>query len=156
MKDADAAFKEGDWEKAEILYTIAIEEAEAGGGDGELIEKSLSGLARSYQKQGKHRDVEPVLWLALVVRLGELGKTDATVADELSKLAPVLLETGRVTLAGVALTESIKIRDRSGQREGPKTLDDLREYAKVLRMEGRDEEADRQDARARAIMACYN
>ncbi|HMB05209.1 MAG TPA: tetratricopeptide repeat protein [Isosphaeraceae bacterium] len=114
------------------------------------VATSLEALGALYAKQGKHAEAETYLKRALAIYEKTLGPDHPHVARCCAKMGLVCCDQGRNDEADSCCNRAVTIYEKAGSDPAglAKALDD---YASVLRKTNRAAEAEKVEARARAI-----
>ena len=78
---------------------------------------------------------------------------DLRLAGAINTLAGILFQQAKFSECEPLLERSLKLRQSKLGPEHPETADSLRDYARVLKKLGRDSEAEKMYAEAKAILA---
>ena len=145
--------RESDDAKQELVLLEVLREAEAKGQpDGELA-VALHEVGELYRVRGDLAAAEPYFWRALPVWAASVGATDPRMAMSLSSLALVFENRREYTKALPLVEQALKIREAAFGADHPRLVPSLAQYAGLLRLVNRIEEAGRIEARRARIEA---
>jgi tetratricopeptide (TPR) repeat protein len=153
MKAGEEAQRRRDYLKADAHYKVALEEAKKLGGSNPKLAMSLESLAGLSHEVGKNTTVESTYKLALFIKRKSLGPDDPQVAVTLTKLGNFYKDERRYSAAEPVFKRALEINETAQGPSHPKTAAALEDYAGVLRALKRDAEAEKFEARAKAIHA---
>ena len=150
MKQGAAAKKAGEYKKADTIYQAGLAAARKIGPSDTRVASSLVSLASLYEQAGNHSQIEILHKLAVAVEEKGQGKDHPAVAMRLSGLARYYQNRTRYADAETMLLRAIAIVEKPGANKADlaKTLD---QYAGVLRLVNRPDDAAKVAARAAAL-----
>lgn len=137
--------------RSHLERTVAIFET-APGGDHALVATALDALALTHMREGGYAEAEPAFGRALAIFETEYGPDHGDVGQVLGNLAGLYLADGRYQGAEPLYRRSIAIKEKTFGGRHSEVGQALASFAIVLRMIGREAEADAVDAGARAIL----
>ena len=141
----------GDDAEEELVLLEALREAEAGGQPDSALAAALHDVGELYRVRGNLAAAEPYFWRALPVWAASVGAMDPRMAMSLSSLALVFETRKEYTKALPLVEQALKIREESFGIDHPSVVPSLEQYAGLLRLLNRIEEAERIDARRASI-----
>ena len=145
--------RERDETAEERVLLEALREAEAGGQQDRALAAALHDVGELYRVRGDLAAAEPYFWRALPVWAASVGAMDPRMAMSLSSLA-LVFETRKEYAKAVPLVEqALKIREAAFGVDHPRIVPSLEQYAGLLRLVNRIEEAERIEARRARIPA---
>ena len=147
------AFQEGRYSKAEKHLTAALEEAEKFGEQDPRLATSLDNLAFLFHNQRIYGEAEPLLQRSLAIREKSLGPDHPDVARSLYRLAQFYWVENKFNDAEPLVQRSLAIVEKDLGLDHPRVAELLDHYADLLRKMDRDAEAEKMEARAKAIRA---
>ena len=137
----------------ELILIETLREAEAKGQQGSDLAAALHDVGELYRVRGDLTAAEPYFWRALPVWAASVGAMDPRMAMSLSSLA-LVFETRKEYAKALPLVEqALKIREVAFGVDHPRIAPSLEQYAGLLRLVNRIEEAERIDARMARIEA---
>lgn len=143
---------QGKYVEAEPLYGRALKIYQSARGEESLdVAATLNNLGVLHRMHGQYSEAEPYLKRALAIKEKLLGPMHQDVALSAKNLAMVYFVQGRYEQAESLFRRALAIREQE-----PDTLDlakSLEDYAGVLRKLQRQADAERLEARAKAIRA---
>ncbi|MYC26576.1 MAG: tetratricopeptide repeat protein [Nitrospira sp. SB0662_bin_26] len=140
----------GDVEK-EFILLEALRQAEALEQPDSAFAAALHDVGELYRVRGDLAAAEPYFWRALPVWAASVGAMDPHMAITLSSLA-LLFEARKEYAKAVPLVEqALKVREMAFGVEHPRIVPSLEQYAGLLRLLNRHEEAERIEARLALI-----
>jgi tetratricopeptide (TPR) repeat protein len=146
--------QQGKFAEAEALYRRALEIREREDGpnhpDVAVVLNNLAGLKAA---QGNYDAARPLLERALKIRQTALGTHDMRTAESMSNLALLYAAQGNAAAAEPLYQQALAILDKPDESQRGDLDRVLDNYAALLHDTGRDVEADKLEARARAIRA---
>src|SRR5262249_27427266 len=145
---------QGKLDQAEPLLrrALAIREEALGAGHPDVA-TSLEALGWLSARQGKVAEAEPLLQRAISTYEAALGGDHPDVARCCAKMAHACCAQGKNAEAESCCKQAIAIYEKSPQVADPANYARaLQEYAKVLRNTNRASEAEKVEARARAVL----
>ena len=146
-------FSESDDAEKERVLLEALREAEATGQQSSDLAAALHDVGELYRVRGDVTTAEPYFWRALPVWAASVGATDPRMAMSLSSLA-LVFETRKDYAKAIPLVEqALNIREMAYGVDHPRLIPSLEQYAGLLRLVNRIEEAERIDARLTHIAA---
>ena len=143
----------GDDAAKELVLLEALREAEAGGQSDSALAAALHDVGELYRVQGDLTAAEPYFWRALPLWAASVGAMDPRMAMSLSSLALVFETRKEYTKALPLVEQALKIREAAFGVDHPLIVPSLEQYAGLLRLVNRIEEAERIDARRARIPA---
>ncbi len=139
--------------EAESLYHEALSRLERIDGlDSPRVARFVADLAGFYAVLDRPEEAEPLFLRALATLDWELGPEHHDVLVVRTRLAGMYLESARYDVADPLYREVLAIMLATTGSDQDLLLTVLREYARLLRSTGRDEEAAEIEARAREIV----
>ena len=142
--------KNDDVEK-EFILLEALRQAEALEQPDSAFAAALHDVGELYRVRGDLAAAEPYFWRALPVWAASVGAMDPRMAVTLSSLA-LIFEARKEYAKAVPLVEqALKVREAAFGVEHPRIVPSLEQYAGLLRLLNRREEAERIDARKARI-----
>ncbi len=112
---------------------------------------SLNALGTLYVKQGKAALAEPLIKRALAIFEKTLGADHPDVAACLCTMAQACRSLDRLAEAETCCKRALAIYETHGQAETPGMARALDDYASILKMTGRGDQARKLGTRAEAI-----
>ncbi len=146
-------FRADDDAEEELVLLEALREAEAGGQPDSALAAALHDVGELYRVRGDLAAAEPYFWRALPVWADSAGAMDPRMAMSLSSLALVFETRKEYTKALPLVEQALKIREAEFGVDHPLIVPSLEQYAGLLRLVNRIEEAERIDARRARIPA---
>lgn len=145
--------RESDDTAKELDLLETLREAEALGRQDRALAIALHDVGELYRVRGDVATAEPYFWRALPVWADSVGAMDPHMATSLSSLA-LIFETRKEYAKAVPLVEqALKIREAVFGVDHPLIVPSLEQYAGLLRLVNRTEEAERIEARRARIPA---
>ena len=145
--------RESDDAKQELVLLEALREAEAKGQPDSELAVALHDVGELYRTRGDLAAAEPYFWRALPAWADSVGAMDPRMAMSLSSLA-LVFETRKEYAKALPLVEqALKIREEAFGVDHPLLVPSLEQYAGLLRLVNRIEEAERIDERRARIEA---
>ena len=142
--------KSDDVEK-EFILLEALRQAEALEQPDSALAAALHDVGELYRVRGNLAAAEPYFWRALPVWAASVGAMDPRMAITLSSLA-LIFEARKEYAKAVPLVEqALKVREVAFGVEHPRIVPSLEQYAGLLRLLNRREEAERIKARLASI-----
>jgi serine/threonine-protein kinase len=114
--------------------------------------RMLEVVGRVYRSLGLYPDAQRLLEQSLATRRAVLGPDHPDVAESLSSLAVLLLDTGSYERAQQFLEEALGIYGRAGVGDDPAVAVDLNHLGAVLRERGEYDAAERRHLEALAMI----
>jgi CHAT domain-containing protein/Tfp pilus assembly protein PilF len=152
VKQAEAYFKKGDYEKTEPLRVEVLTLREkALGKDHPHVAKSLNELAVLYYTQGKYSVAEPLYQRSLAIFEKALGKDHPEVAASLNNLAELYRTQGKYSEAEPLLQRSLAISEKALGKDHPNFATSLNNLALLYQAQGKYSEAEPLIQRSLAI-----
>ena len=145
--------REHDDAAEELVVLKALRAAEARGQQGSDLAAALHDAGELYRIRGDLAVAEPYFWRALSVWAATVGAMDPRMAMSLSSLALVFETRKEYTKALPLVEQALKIREEAFGVDHPRLIPSLEQYAGLLRLLNRIEEAERIDARMARIPA---
>ena len=143
--------RESDDVGKEFILLEALRQAEALEQPDSALAAALHDVGELYRVRGDLAAAEPYFWRALPVWAVSVGAMDPHMAITLSSLA-LLFEARKEYAKAVPLVEqALKVREVAFGVEHPRIVPSLEQYAGLLRLLNRHEEAERIDARKARI-----
>ncbi len=146
---------QGDYDAAERVATRALTIGKWAAGtndpDVALIRLNLAGL---YRYQGRHEEAQVLMERSLEATEQAAGR-EHLVALFLDHLGDLHRDQGRYAEAEPLYQRSLAIWEKALGPEHPDVARTLENYAALLRLTARADEAERMEARAKAIRAKY-
>lgn len=139
-----------DTEKEHVLLK-ALREAEAKGQQGSDLAAALHDVGEWYRARGDLAAAEPYFWRALPVWAASVGAMDPRMAISLSSLALIFETRKEYTKALPLVEQALKIREEAFGIDHPLVIPSLEQYAGLLRLLNRIEEAERIEDRMTRI-----
>lgn len=137
----------------ELVLLETLREAEGRGRQDSGLAAALHNVGELYRVQGDLAAAEPYFWRALPVWAASVGATDPRMALSLSSLA-LVFETRKDYAKAIPLVEqALNIREMAYGVDHPRLIPSLEQYAGLLRLVNRIEEAEQIDARRARIAA---
>ena len=143
----------GDDAEEELVLLEALREAEAGGQSDSALAAALHDVGELYRVQGNLAAAEPYFWRALPVWAASVGAMDPRMAMSLSSLALVFETRKEYTKALPLVKQALTIREEVFGVDQLRIVPSLKQYAGLLRLLNRIEEAEQIDARRARILA---
>ena len=135
----------------EFILLEALRQAEALEQPDSAFAAALHDVGELYRVRGDLTAAEPYFWRALPVWAASVGAMDPRMAITLSSLA-LLFEARKEYAKAVPLVEqALKVREVAFGVEHPRIVPSLEQYAGLLRLLNRHEEAERIEARRARI-----
>ena len=144
--------KSDDIEK-EFILLEALRQAETLEQPDSALAVALHDVGELYRVRGDLAAAEPYFWRALPVWAASVGAMDPRMAITLSSLALIFEARKEYTKAVPLVEQAIKVREVAFGVEHPRIVPSLEQYAGLLRLLNRIEEAERIDARMARIPA---
>ena len=145
--------RESDGAGKEFILLEALHQAEALEQPDSALAVALHDVGELYRVRGDLAAAEPYFWRALPVWAASVGAMDPRMAITLSSLA-LLFEARKEYAKAVPLVEqALKVREVAFGVEHPRIVPSLEQYAGLLRLLNRREEAERIEARMARISA---
>ena len=135
----------------ELVLLEALREAEAREQPDSDLAAALHDVGELYRVRGDLAAAEPYYWRALPVWAASVGAMDPRMAMSLSSLALVFESRKEYTKAVPLVEQALKIREEAFGIDHPQIVANLEQYAGLLRLLNRIEEAERIDARRARI-----
>jgi tetratricopeptide (TPR) repeat protein len=120
------------------------------------VARSLVELAQMYRKQRKFARAEPLFRLSLFIQEEAVGRRHPDFLQTLNDLAELYYAEGKFTEAEPLFKFSLAAFEQALGSEHPHVADRIEDYASILRTLRRNEDAERFEARARAIRARHS
>ncbi len=131
----------------EFVLLEALREAEAKGQPDSELATALHNVGELYRIRGDLAAAESYFWRALPVWAASVGAMDPRMAISLSSLASVFETRKEYTKALPLVEQALKIREKAFGVDHPLLVPGLEQYAALLRLLYRTEEAERIDRR---------
>lgn len=145
--------RESDDAEKEFILLEELRRAEALEQPDSALAVALHDVGELYRVRGDLTAAEPYFWRALPVWAASVGAMDPRMAITLSSLA-LVFETRKEYAKAVPLVEqALKVREVAFGVEHPQIVPSLEQYAGLLRLLNRREEAERIEARKARIEA---
>ncbi|HEY6292812.1 MAG TPA: tetratricopeptide repeat protein [Terriglobia bacterium] len=149
---AEVVQAQGRLDEAERLHQRALGIWEEGGGpEHPEVGRTLERLALVERQLGDRGEAASLLRRALAIEEKALGEGHPALVPGLSTLAELYSETGKLAQTEALLRLVLEIRESTLGIQHPDLVPNLDRYASFLRKDGRHLEAERMEARARAI-----
>lgn len=145
--------RESDDAEKELVLLEALRQAEALEQPDSALAEALHDVGELYRVRGDLAAAEPYFWRALPVWATSVGAMDPHMAITLSSLALVFEARKEYTKAVPLVEQALKVREAAFGVEHPRIVPSLEQYAGLLRLLNRREEAERIDARRARISA---
>ncbi len=145
--------RENDKAAEELVLLEALREAEARVQPDSDLAVALHNVGELYRVRGDLAAAESYFWRALPVWAASVGAMDPRMAMSLSSLALVFESRKEYTKALPLVEQALKIREAAFGVDHPRLVPSLEQYAGLLRLVNRTEEAERIDARRARIPA---
>ncbi len=142
-----------DYATAELVLLQKLREAEARGQSDSDLAATLHDVGELYRVHGHLAEAEPYFWRALPVWATSVGAMDPRMAMSLSSLALVFETKKEYTKAVPLVKQALTIREEALGVDHPQIVPSLEQYAGLLRLLNRIEEAEQIDARRARILA---
>ena len=137
----------------EFILLEALRQAEALEQPDSTLAAALHDVGELYRVRGDLAAAEPYFWRALPVWAASVGAMDPRMAITLSSLA-LIFEARKEYAKAVPLVEqALKVREVAFGVDHPRIVPSLEQYAGLLRLLNRREEAERIEARMARISA---
>ena len=143
--------RENDDTGKELVLLKALREAEAKGQQGSDLAAALHDVGELYRVRGNLAAAEPYFWRALPIWAASVGAMDPRMAVTLSSLALIFEARTEYAKAIPLVEQALKIREVAFGVEDPRIVPSLEQYAGLLRVLNRHEEAERIEARKARI-----
>jgi tetratricopeptide (TPR) repeat protein len=144
---------QGDYPEAIALATAALQSIEHEFGPADTaVARSLTTLARIYDRQGQYESAEPLYERALAILEAALGQDHLDVAAALSNLALVYQAQGSDASAEWLFARGLAITEKAAGFDSPNVVEFLNSLASLCFAQARYEEAERLCARALGIL----
>jgi tetratricopeptide (TPR) repeat protein len=151
---ADVYVAQGKYNKAEAPLMRALDIYERFlGADHPDVAESLTRLAEVFLQQGKYCQAEPLLLRALSILETKLPFQDAYIARACCDLATAYASQDKYSEAEPYFQRALTLREKALGPDDPEVGKTLLGYAALLRKTNRASQADKMEARARAILA---
>ena len=145
--------RESDDTEQELVLLKALRQAVAVEQPDSALAVALHDVGELYRVRGDLAAAEPYFWRALPIWAASVGAMDPRMAVTLSSLA-LIFEARKEYAKAVPLVEqALKIREVAFGVEHPRIVPSLEQYAGLLRLLNRREEAERIDDRKARIAA---
>jgi tetratricopeptide (TPR) repeat protein len=145
--------RESDDAEKEFILLEALRQAEALEQPDAALAAALHDVGELYRVRGDLAAAEPYFWRALPVWAASVGAMDPRMAITLSRLA-LVFEARKEYAKAVPLAEqALKVREVAFGVEHPRIVPSLEQYAWLLRLLNRREEAEQIEARKARISA---
>ena len=145
--------QETDNAENEIILLEALRQAEALEQPDSALAAALHDLGELYRIRGDLAAAEPYFWRALPVWAASVGAMDPHMSITLSSLALVFEARKEYAKAVPLVEQALKVREVAFGDEHPEIVPILEQYADLLRLLNRRDEAERIDARKARIEA---
>ena len=146
------AFERGDYTIAEPLLLKIIQESKTSQEIHETKASALYHLGELYRLQGKHEKSELFFWQALPIWAKTVGPTHPHMANGLTSLGYVYEAKKEYKKAEALLKQALKIREVAFGIDHPNIVPTLEQYAGLLHLMNRQEEAMALLARKQTIL----
>lgn len=143
--------RESDDTGKELVLLKALRQAEALEQQDSALATALHDVGELYRVRGDLAAAEPYFWRALPVWATSVGAMDPRMAITLSSLALVFEARKEYAKAVPLVEQALKIREAAFGVEHPRIVPSLEQYAGLLRVLNRCEEAERIEARIARI-----
>jgi tetratricopeptide (TPR) repeat protein len=149
----DVLEKQGRNELAEESYKKAIASQEARASENPMAVRSfsLSGLMNLYRKEGRLKELEPIVQHTLDLQEKFIGESSTNVAQTLVTFAELYKQEGKYAQAGPLYERALKIEDANLGPNHPQSLMVLNSYADLLLKLHEDAKAAELQARIKEI-----
>jgi CHAT domain-containing protein len=148
---ANLYYKQGQYEKAELLYQRSLAILEALGKDYPDVATSLNNLALLYDSQGQYEKAEPLYQRSLAILEKALGKDHPDVATSLNNLALLYNSQGQYDKSEALYKRSLAIVEKVLGKEHPDVANSLNNLATLYVDQGQYEKAEPLYQRSLAI-----
>ena len=143
--------RESDDAEKEVILLEALRQAEALEQPNSALAAALHDVGELYRIRGDLAAAEPYFWRALPIWATSVGAMDPHMAITLSSLA-LIFEARKEYAKAIPLVEqALKVREMTFGVEHPQVVPSLEQYAGLLRVLNRREEAEQIDARRARI-----
>ena len=133
-EEAIAQYKKGDYERAEVAATRALESATAAlGPDHPNIATGLANRATILESRRKYTEAQADLTRALAIREKALGPDHLLVASTLNNLGSLLRDRGQTAQAEPLLVRALAIREKALPADSIDVATSLNNLAAVYR-----------------------
>lgn len=137
----------------EFVLLEALRQAEALEQPDSALAIALHDVGELYRVRGDLSAAEPYFWRALPVWAASVGAMDPHMAVTLSSLALIFKARKEYAKAIPLVEQALKVREAVFGIDHPRIVPSLEQYAGLLRLLNRHEEAERIDARRVHISA---
>ena len=135
----------------ELVLLEALRQAEALEQPDSSLAAALHDVGELYRVRGDLAAAEPYFWRALPVWADSVGAMDPHMAVTLSSLAMIFDARKEYAKAVPLVEQALKVREAAFGVEHPRIIPSLEQYAGLLRLLNRREEAEQIDARRARI-----
>ena len=135
----------------EFILLEALRQAEALEQPDSALAAALHDVGELYRVRGDLAEAESYFWRALPVWAASVGAMDPRMAVTLSSLALIFEARKEYEKAVPLVEQALKIREVAFGVEHPRIVPSLEQYAGLLRLLNRREEAERIEARKARI-----
>ena len=143
--------RESDAAENEFILLEALRQAEALEQPDSALAVALHDVGELYRVRGDLAAAEPYFWRALPVWAASVGAMDPQMAVTLSSLALVFEARKEYAKAVPLVEQALKVREAAFGVEHPRIVPSLEQYAGLLRLLNRREDAERIEARKARI-----
>lgn len=152
LVSAQEAFDRGDFSLAEPLFTQIIKETKEAGASNERRALALYHLGELLRIQGQYQKAELLFWQALPIWAKTVGPTHPEMAKGLTSLAYVYEAKHEYQKAEPLVKQALKVREGAFGMDHPNIVPSLDQYAGLLRLMNRQDEAAALIARGKTIL----
>jgi tetratricopeptide (TPR) repeat protein len=134
---AEAYDRQGQYEKAELVYKRSLEVNEkAVGPDHPDLAETLNNLAELYQTQGQFVHAEPLYIRTMAIKEKNLEPNDIVTAKRVSNLADLYRVQGQITRAELLLKHWVEIFEEAFGPDDPDVARCLNNLAELYQAQG--------------------
>lgn len=141
LASAEEAFNRREYALAEPLFTQIIQESQTKSGLDQTRAWALYHLGELYRLQGKPDKAEPYFWKALPLWAKTVGPTHSEMAKGLTSLGYVYEARQEFQKAEPLIKQALKVRESAFGRDHPNIVPNLEQYAGLLKLMNRQDEA---------------
>jgi len=153
---AKEVFDRDDFALAEPLFLQIIEETKAAGVSSERKVSALFHLGELFRIQGYYEKAELLFWQALPIWAKTIGPTHPEIAKGLTSLAYVFEAKLEYQKAAPLVKQALKDREAAFGRDHPNIVPSLEQYAALLKLMNRQDEAGALMSRGHTIQAKHS
>lgn len=150
---AEKAFDRGDYALAEPLLIQMLQEAKTLGVSDEQRASALYHLGELYRLQEQFEKAEPLFWQALPIWAKTVGPIHPDMAKGLTSLAYVYKARQEYQKAEPLAKQALKVREMAFGMDHPNIVPSLEQYAGLLELMNRQDEAVALKSRRQTILA---